>query len=195
VFNVQDEAGPQLNEPINLSFLLQLFDPKKQTIKVAGGDLEIRVDLISFILTGNQRIEDKALLDRIPTIVFDKISIPIKAEIIESAWKQNEEHMRLTFSDEMSADISRELAPFKEFVIEKDIESAGCRVCLNVVQGLFNKAQLKYRHTRVREEFKLDVDEIREFIATSFNQEFEKVVFASSLTPTDSTPWWRRSCI
>jgi hypothetical protein len=160
-----------LNNKDNLSLFLELFDPSKEVIKVAGGDLEIRIDLISFILTGNQKINNDALSQRIPTIEFDKVSSEIKAEIINAAWKNNEDDMELIFDDKMSKDISIALEPFKDYVKEKDLDSAGCRVSLTVVQGLFSTAQLKYLETRGEEKFELDVDEIKELVAKSFKQE------------------------
>jgi hypothetical protein len=171
---IQDEAGPQLNDESNLSFLLNLFDPNRQEIDVAGGTLKIRINLVSFILTGNEKIKNSALIDRIPTIEFDKISPSIKEDIIKASWQANEENMMQIFPVFMCKEISEALELHKDFVIKEDLGNAGCRVSKKVVQELFSSAQVKHRRYTVgggpTKRFKLDVEDTRASITSSFKQ-------------------------
>ena len=89
-------------------------------MQVAGGAISIRIDLASFILTGNQEIGNPALRDRIPTIRFERVPAYVKIKIIERAWRQYERLTRERFPQATAAEMITIAGRFKQCIIAAD---------------------------------------------------------------------------
>ncbi|KAL3898425.1 MAG: hypothetical protein SGCHY_002746 [Lobulomycetales sp.] len=130
-----DEAGPSLNDPRQLQMLLKLFDPNRKTISVAGGLLDVRIDKVSFILTGNVAISEPALRDRLPTVEFDRAPEIAKAKNFERVWDASVSRMEPVFGQEAAKKIADAAKPFREIVIAADKEKLGCRSAERVIKN------------------------------------------------------------
>ncbi|KAL3894829.1 MAG: hypothetical protein SGCHY_005048 [Lobulomycetales sp.] len=161
-----DEAGPSLNDRHQLQLLLKLFDPNRKTISVGGGLFDVRIDKVSFILTGNVAISAPALRDRLPTVEFDRAPEIAKAKNFERVWKASVRRMERVFGEEEAKKIADAVEPFREVVIAADKENVGCRSAERVIKAVFSHAQLAFAQSLGSEiaDFGLDEDKIRKII-------------------------------
>jgi hypothetical protein len=123
----------------NINELKLLLDPSKKTLKVGGyRDAHLDWSRATILIGSNYALTDKALLTRVPQIVFDKVDDSVKKKV---ASKAIEEHAELYLSQGMNtADSKRLLSTCQSslnYLIEVDSKDfEGVRFLQNSVENL-----------------------------------------------------------